>query len=311
MLPLLRVLLACVAANKAVAAGAVASASLPLLFMEPADLVDTWGKQSVVAPDLRNLTAELCPGCHLSHPALQYLVSGGLLSPNPRRPSAGMELFFASSSVVSILTTAELAQIESRELQPEWAKSIFYTTTLDFVSFTPAIRVASINRLVVNGSAPAWLAPHNCLAKSIARSHDGGRYVMLTTCADEGIRPMVADGPLGLDSFSTQQLYPAFWDHDVFVAGFSAGSTEVVDLQITFQDQNHTAGWGGAGLKYCDNVGLTNCKMGYRRVVTLRSSHDGLVWSNRQAWCAHVSIFKCFDFTRVGMNTLHCDYGIS
>ena len=278
-----------------IAAGppAVSLASLPLLFMEPADLVNPWGKQSAVAPDLQNLTAQLCRGCHLSHQALQHLVAGGLFPPNPRRPAAGMELFFASASEVSSLTTAELGQAVDQEWRPEWAKSIYYTTTLDFVTFAPAIRVASINRLTVNSSAPAWLAPHNCLAKSIARSNDGRRYVMLTTCADEGIRPMVADELIAVDCFTEQELRPAFWDHDVFVAGFSAGSTEVVDLQITFQNQAHTAGWSGDGLKYCDNVGLANCKLGYRRVVTLRTSPNGLVWSNRQAWCVHTPTVQC------------------
>ena len=34
--------------------------------------------------------------------------------------------------------------------------------------------------------------------------------------------------------------------------------------------------------EYCDNVGLANCASGYRRVVSLRTSTDGLRWSNRQ-----------------------------
>ena len=267
---------------------------LPLLFMEPGDLVDPWGKQFLEAPDTLNLTSSLCPGCDLSHPGLQQLVTGGIMAPNPLRPAAGIELLFASASELSVVTPAELEQADGpandrREWHPQWAKSIYFMTTLDFTTYTPAVRVGSINQLDnVSDPTRTWLGPHSCLAKSVARSHDGSRYVMLTTCADEGIRPMVAvinGTSLALDSFTPPRLIPAFWDHDVFMAGFSATSTEVVDLQVTFQNQNGTAGWSGAGLKYCDNVGLTNCKAGYRRVVTLRTSQDGgLTWSNRAAW---------------------------
>lgn len=276
---------------------------LPLLFMEPGDLVDPWGKQFLEAPDTQNMTSSLCPGCDLSHPGLQQLVPGGLMGPNPLRPAAGIELLFASASELSVVTPAELEQSDGpgtatdREWHPQYARSIYFMTTLDFITYTPAVRVASINQLneSTDPTRP-WLAPHSCLAKSIARSHDGGRYTMLTTCADEGIRPMVAainataqqgsaGNSLALDSFTPQRLIPAFWDHDVFVAGYSATSTEVVDLQITFQNQNGTAGWSGVGLKYCDNIGLKYCKAGYRRVVTLRTSQDGgLTWSNRAAW---------------------------
>ena len=266
---------------------------LPLLFMEPSDLVDPWGKQFMEAPDTQTLTSDLCPGCDLSHPGLQLLVTGGLMAPNPLRPAAGMELLFASESELAVVTAVELDQSDGlgaandRERRPQWAKSIYFMTTLDFITYTPAVRVGSINQHNVSDPTRPWLAPHSCLAKSVARSHDGSRYVMLTTCADEGIRPMVAvinettqgsaGSSLAPGSFTPQQLMPAFWDHDVFMAGFSATSTEVVDLQITFQNQL-------TPLKYCDNVGLTNCKAGYRRVVTLRTSKDGLAWSNRAAW---------------------------
>ena len=96
----------------------------------------------------------------------------------------------------------------------------YFMTTLDFITYTPAVRVGSINQLNVSDPTRPWLAPHSCLAKSVARSHDGSRYVMLTTCADEGIRPMVAvineatqgsaGSSLAPDSFTPQQLMPAF-----------------------------------------------------------------------------------------------------
>jgi hypothetical protein len=256
------------------------NAILPILFMSPEDLVDPWGKQSLVAPDTQNVTQRLCPDCDLSHPGLQQLLAGGLMAPNPLRPEAGMEIFFASASELDAVTATELR--DDRQHRPEWCKSIFMMTTLDFKAYSPAVRVASINRLNSSAALPKWLAPHSCMAKSIARSRDGTGYAMLSTCADEGIRPMVAKGPLSLDGFTPQLLEPAFFDHDVFTVEFSATSNDVIDFQITFSnDQNSTPGWNGVGLKFCDNVGLVNCRAGYRRVITMRTSRDGLSWSNR------------------------------
>jgi hypothetical protein len=251
------------------------SEKLPLLFMSADDLFMPWGKQTLVAPNMEDVTAQVCPHCDLSHPGIWQLLQGGAMAPNPRRLDAGFELFFTSAGDTAIYS-------ERASAASGWAKGIYFMSTLDFVTYTPAVRVASINQFNSTSSAyPSWLEPHSCMAKSIARSHDGSRYVILSNCADEGIRPMIAT-ELALDSFTAQPLFPAFFDHDVYMVAPSADGEEWVDLQITFQNQT-TAGWNGTGLKYCDNVGLANCASGYRRVVSLRTSKDGLRWSNRAA----------------------------
>ena len=261
------------------AASTAAPRPLPLLFMSPDDLVGPWGKQTLVAPDSEDVTDRVCPAadCDLTHDGLQKMMVGGMMAPNPLRPEAGVEIFFSAPCELDVYNA-------TAPVLPGWDKSVYFMTTRDFVTYSPAVRVASINRFVIS---PAWnktfLSPHSCMAKSIARSHSGSKYVILSICADEGIRPMVADGPLALDSFTAQPLMPAFWDHDVFIAAFSATGSDVIDFQITFQSQNSTPGWSGRGLKYCDNVGLANCEEGFRRVVTMRTSQDGLTWSNRAA----------------------------
>ena len=188
---------------------------LPLLFMSADDLFTPWGKQTMVAPSMENVSAQVCGSphhCDFSHPGIWQLLQGGLMSTNPLRPDAGFELFFATGDDTAIYSSTERAGAGSG-----WAKSIYFMTTRDFVTYTSAVRVASINRInATERSYPPWLEPHSCMAKSIARSHDGGRYVILSNCADEGIRPMVATttkAPLALDSFSAQALLPAFWDH--------------------------------------------------------------------------------------------------
>lgn len=80
----------------------------------------------------------------------------------------------------------------------------------------------------------------------------------------------------------SSRTYVRTYGTDVYMVAPSVVGDEWVNLQITFQNQT-TAGWNGAGLKYCDNVGLVNCALGYRRVVSLRTSKDGLRWSNRAA----------------------------
>ena len=179
-------------------ASAAVPVSLPLLFMSPDDLVNPWGKQTLVAPDSEDVTDRVCPaaGCDLTHAGLQQMMVGGMMAPNPLRPEAGVEIFFSAQCELDVYNA-------TAPVLPGWDKSVYFMTTRDFVTYSPAIRVASINRFVIS---PSWnktfLSPHSCMAKSIARSHSGSKYVILSICADEGIRPMVADGPLVLDSFT-------------------------------------------------------------------------------------------------------------
>ena len=126
---------------------------------------------------------------------------------------------------------------------------------------------------------PSYL-PTGCIPKSMARSDDGGKYVVMTICSDAGLRPMVAT-TMTEGGFSEQRLKPSFWDHDDNNLGFSDGV--FVDLQIMFQNQTTPGLKPGSGLKYCDSVGLARCKQGFRRVVTYRTSVDGWTWSDDAA----------------------------
>ena len=101
----------------------------------------------------------------------------------------------------------------------------------------------------------------------------------MTICSDAGLRPMVATTMA--EGFSAQRLEPSFWDHDDNNLGYSGGM--FVDLQITFENQTTPGSKPGSGLKYCDNVGLTRCAQGFRRIVTYRTSVDGLTWSDDAA----------------------------
>ena len=168
--------------------------------------------------------------------------------------------------------------------------SVYFMTTPDFKAYSTPIRVGSLNQFTAGTHSWQHKPIEACIPKSMARSDNGSAYTIMTICNDVGLRPMVATGGvMGLDAFSKQNPSAAFWDHDDNNLGFSNG--QFVDLQITFQNQT-TNGFNGSGLKYCDNVGLTRCHEGYRRVVTLRTSTDGLNWTNRAAcpdevWSPH------------------------
>ena len=92
---------------------------------------------------------------------------------------------------------------------------------------------------------PSYL-PTGCIPKSMARSDDGGKYVVMTICSDAGLRPMVAT-TMTEGGFSEQRLKPSFWDHDDNNLGFSDGV--FVDLQIMFQNQTTPGLQPGSGLK--------------------------------------------------------------
>ena len=230
-------------------APAAATAELPLLFMDPSDIRDTWGHQQLVATPAVDVTSAVCNAsrpCSLGHPGLAAPLQGGLMAPNPLRPAAGYEIFFSSKATAEEYDVANKLQ-EDPGAEP---KSVYFTTTPDFNTFTKPIRVAALN----NFSKPTKKSV-GCIAKSMTRSDDGRKYVIMTICNDAGLRPMVASSPLGVLSFSAQRELPSFWDHDDNNLGYSNG--QFVDLQIMFQNQT-TPGWS-SGLKYCDNVGLVHC----------------------------------------------------
>ena len=141
---------------------------------------------------------------------------------------------------------------------------VMYVTTPDFSAYSTPLAVAALHL------DKATI----CKVKSMARSEDGAQYVVMTICPDVGFRPMTSGWPLKANSFSHLHATPAFWDHDDITLAF--GNGQFVAFQITFQNQSQPKA-------YCDNVGLRACAMGYRRVVTLRTSTDGLAWSNDAA----------------------------
>jgi hypothetical protein len=221
--------------------------------MDPSDIHDAWGHQQLVATPAVDVTASVCNAsrpCNLRHPGLARPLQGGLMAPNPLRPAAGYEIFFESSNTEDTYDEVGTGDGQLREDPAKEPKSIYFTTTPDFNTFTTPIRVAALN----NFSKPTEKSV-GCISKSMTRSDDGRKYVVMTICNDAGLRPMVASSPLATLSFSAQRLEPSFWDHDDNNLGYSNG--QFVDLQISFQNQT-TPGWT-SGLKYCDNVGLVHC----------------------------------------------------
>ena len=238
------------AAQAAQQAGPV---ELPLLFMEPADLFDTWGHQQQVAPPVVDITQLLCNAsrpCNLTF-ATKGTLQGGLLAPNPQHPEAGYEIFFESTSNHTALHYGSQEDSEAAgdaappppKKEKKEVKSIYFTTTVDFLTYTvpvptlfnfnlrnpearrsscddnwglsislDQVRVGQLNNFV----NPIPLKTVSCIPKSMTRSDDGKTYVILTICRDAGLRPMVASGPLGVDSFSAQKLVPAFYDRESF-----------------------------------------------------------------------------------------------
>ena len=205
-------------------------------------------------------------------PALATVVEGGLLEPNPlASPTAGFEVFYTAPCTPACNGTA-----------------VYVMSTLDFHVYSAPLRVAVLP-WITKGKCSA--KPCSCLAKTMARSESGRRYSLLTIGPDAGIRPLVCEGPLVHDCFTPAGAPvdppPAFYDHDdqnVFAVG-----EKFVNFQITFQNQDKP-------LKYCDNVGLAHCPDGYRRVITTRTSTDGLNWTNDAA-CPHERWYPGGDYT--------------
>jgi hypothetical protein len=259
--------------NVATPQAAPAAQRLPLLFMShSSDLHDPWGLQYSVSNTATALNSsfatKMTARCNGSFPVPKYasnVIMGGLLSPNPRRPRAGFELFFTAVGDACVSGDGSQTDVLRADRPVVLAKSICYTTTLDFCTYSPPVRSGVINRGVhANG----------CLVKSLARNTAGTAYTVFTSCMDSGIRPMVATTPWEQDNFTAQSEVAAFHDHDAEHVVWNEASNSWVDLQISFQPQP-----GGTALKYCDNVGIGQCELGYRRVLTIRTSQNGLNWT--------------------------------
>jgi hypothetical protein len=237
-----------------------------------------------------DITAQVCNSshpCDLGHPGLASTIQGGLLAPNPRRPSAGYEIFFSSyhsgpfdDASTKAATGGDVSTRTENDHTDVHVQGIYMTTTTNFHNYTTPIRVAVLNNWTSN-----FINHRNvsgCIPKSMARSDLGDRYVIMIICSDAGLRPIVTTTPPWVkpDSFSPVRLQPEFWDHDDNNLAYSDG--QFVNLQIRFENQT-TPGSTSGGLKYCDNVGLTRCAQGFRRIVTLRTSKDGHTWSNDAA----------------------------
>lgn len=243
---------------------ACSGSGLPFLFMTQEDIQKPWGLQWPVTSGIAaNLSAGPLNYTKIPDYA-KMVVQGGLMMPNPNRPEAGFELFYEDKLPTESKKTSNTSL------------AIFFVTTTDFITYSSPVQVGELNAF---NETSRQLNPKlvGCVIKSIARSDDGHHYCALTICNDAGVRPMVATWPLhNSTSFSPQQLVPAFWDHDDLNLIWDNTSRLWVDIQITFENQP-------SPLKYCDNVGLPRCALGYRRVITLRTSHDGLQWGNDMA----------------------------
>lgn len=199
-----------------------------LLFMIPDDVLDRWGKMypKQVLPE--PVPSSVCGAdCDTSRPwgpaatggARSAYIQGGLLAPNPRRPAAGYELFFQStaSSVAELLGARSDAAAAAGSTVavpvPGEPKGIFFSTTTDFVHFTPPARVATLNSWD-NATQRQFPKAKGCIPKSMARSDDGDAYAILTICNDAGFRPITGASPWLPGGFGSASIAPAFWDHD-------------------------------------------------------------------------------------------------
>ena len=208
---------ATIAATAAVVAATPAS-SLPMLFMTAADVRNPQGLQYPVAMPAVDVTASLCapaPLCNVTTRAMRNLVQGGLMAPNPLSPEAGYELFYVDHAGVD------------GDAGSSGVEGLFYLTTVDFVAFTAPVQVATLR-------VPGAPAVRACIAKSMARSDDGARYLAMAICgSDVGFRPMAAAFPLGADRpFTPLNATPAFWDHDDANVAYDAPSGRFVDLPV-------------------------------------------------------------------------------
>jgi hypothetical protein len=216
-----------------------ADQELPLLFMSTTDLSDSWGLQHPVANPVNDVN-ELGANCSTGDfPVPRFmdgrLIFGGVMSPNPLRPEAGMEIFYTGATV-------DCAPVVNNSRA---VTTICYVSSHDLCTFTKPVPAAALNR---------GLKAAGCIVKSIARTSDGRQYTAFTFCShDDGVRPIVATTPWVPHSFSPQQEQPAFRDHDSENVVHCEPSSESLkpsqwlDLQISFQPLAH-----GLPKRYCD-----------------------------------------------------------
>ena len=189
---------------------------LPMLFMSAeADALSPWGLQYEKATPVRNLTQP-----HMMLPA------GGareIFDPSPLRQSDGYELW-------GIATKGERAAAGS---------PVTFSTTLDFVTYTTPVIVG--------------LLPPGCKLKTVGRSDDATRYLILAFCHgagsgsgvgaahSEGLRafttttPHVAGSLQPADPDTEHPAAFAFVDHDDQQLLWDAARDRWVAFQIMFQ----------------------------------------------------------------------------
>jgi hypothetical protein len=260
---------------------------LPLLFMSVEDdALLPWGLQYEAATPVANLTA---PGMRLPPGGAREI-----FDPNPRRPTAGYELW-AAAAAPAPRRRGELHAAGAAEAGG--GAAVTFSTTVDFATLSAPVVVGTL--------------PLGCKLKTVGRSDDGARYLLLAFCHGAGGRASKGDGTAthseGIRTFTTTaphvagSLRPAdpgagrpgafaFVDHDdqqlLWDPGGGRQGGRWVAFQIMFQDWR-TPGYAPTNatafghnqtrtLKYCDNSGCDQ-----RRVPSFRTADaDGRGWSN-------------------------------
>tara|TARA_B110000208_G_scaffold123260_1_gene150400 strand:+ start:99 stop:1910 length:1812 start_codon:yes stop_codon:yes gene_type:complete len=237
----------------------------PLLFMDPSiDVHDVWGMVLPVSNPVRRA-------------APRYV-------PPPERYDWGATVLGAFTCQPPQLATYEVYVALGRGGEPlgqmnasaPSGVTLKRYTTRDFVHWDEPIVVLFLPDGPLNGTSPS---PSNdgtrWTVKSMARDDATGRYLLAAAYATF-VYTFTSSDASKSNSFLPTSEKGNFDDHDDVNLWWSSASERWVDMQIIFQ--NHTdAGQppgAPAGRKYCDNAGCTK-----RRVVTYRTSKDGIAWS--------------------------------
>ena len=241
-----------------VAYGGVKPAVLPLLFMDEADVLRVRGLARPVANTVeRDATG-------LRAPPLNYeagaIVFGCLESNTTTMDGAPLwEVYAANTTGVEPLPNGRHGKswpsLDKRKLRVQ----VWRFETSDFVRYSEPHLSLSFD----SGGDPFPFSMPT--VKSVARSGATGETIMVVFGSginvfrsDDGGRSFKETVPGGKPNFDDKDDINVMWDRSTML---------FVDMQIT--KQNWT-------LPYCDN--LEGCN--HRRVVSARTSADGVVWSD-------------------------------
>lgn len=286
-------MLALSAAILLIAAGAAEQA--PLLFMALDDVEDAWGLIQPVAN-----TVQPAPK-HLTPPPENY-TSGATIfgSFQVQQPDDEFEVYVVvGRSGEPITANSSSSNGQSKSTWDPPGVFVNRYTTKDFVTWSAPVRVLFLADGWLPGGDAGPLAAAakeaglgdglRWTVKSIARDDTTGTYLMFAAYQTFAFA-FTSASPTTANSFapSIKSASGNFDDHDDTNVFFDKGNNRWVDIQIIFQNHTDVGRPNGAGRKYCDNAGCTK-----RRVITARTSNDGITWTNPQGCIPHPGV-KCW-----------------